>query len=301
MEPKFNHKIAQLLDKEQSENTRKAYRSDFEHFQHFCEGQQESSLPASVKTVMAYLSHCAEQFKPSVIKRRMAAIKNYHQAHTQTSPTDDLRVKRLFYAIKRDKGTAQASVKPILKKDIWEAIDTLDENTLKGLRDKCLLLIGFIGAFRRSELVDLDYEDLYFDEKGLTIHLHKSQPDALQEGDFKAIPFNKEQEKYCPVKAMQTWLAASGIRQGALFRGVNKGGHLNTKRISDKAVYLVVKQLLGKKFSAHSLRAGFIVQAKINGAEAHEIQRQTRHRSLFMIEQYTKVQSAWEDNAALKI
>ena len=198
--------------------------------------------------------------------------------------------------IKRTMGTHQKAKKPILINDLKLIINVInqDRNEIKKVKNKALLLIGFAGGFRRSELVSLDYEDLEFVQEGLKIFVKRSKTDQSGEGMTKAIPYF-ENKDYCPVLALKKWLEASKIKEGKIFN------------ISDKSVALIIKKytsLAGldeKKYAGHSLRSGFATSAAELGAEERSIMAMTGHKSTQMVRRYIQEADLFKNNALNKI
>ena len=224
-------------------NTRRAYRADWHDFTAWCEGHGRTALPAAPETVALYLTDLAGRRKTSTLQRRLSSISQAHQlaghaAHD--APTRHATVRAVWAGIRRAKGTAQAGKAPVLTADVRAMVATLPD-TLLGLRDRALLLLGFAGAFRRSELVGLDVGDLEAGRAGLAVTLRRSTTDQEGAGRKLGIPYGANPDT-CPARAVQEWLDASALRVGPLFRSVNRHEQVQPGRLSDKAVALVVKR-----------------------------------------------------------
>ena len=213
---------------------------------------------------------------------------------------------RLVWAgIRREKGIAQNHKKPTLTKHIREMVENLPVGLL-GVRDRALILLGFAGAMRRSELVGLDVCDVAFTDEGLVVMIRKSKTDQAGKGRKVGIPYG-ENLLTCPVRAVNEWIEEAEIEDGPLFRSVNKHGDVQETRLSDKAVALVVKRSLvaagktSRGFSAHSLRAGLITQAAMAGVSERAIQDQSGHKSLAVMRRYIRDGSLFRENAAAKV
>ena len=173
---------------------------------------------------------------------------------------------------------------------------------LKGIRDRALLLLGFAGAFRRSELVGLNVADLEFVDQGLIVHLRRSKTDQEGVGRKVAIPYARGSA--CPVKAAKDWLTAAGISEGPLFRPVTRHGHMAEERLSGHAVAKIVKAraaavgLNAKGYSGHSLRAGLITSAAMLGVSIWKIKAQSGHRTDAMVARYVRDADLFVNNAA---
>ncbi len=305
LSPTIEAKSAEYMSAAKSSNTLKAYQSDWQGFEQFCVLAGMESLPASPDTVVAYLVTLAEDHKVSTLERRIASISQAHQAAGFATPTSDIQVRVLMQGIRRTNGTSQTQKAPAVSADIKVMVSTLSNNLL-GIRDRALLLIGFSGAFRRSELVSLDVEDLTFSREGLIINIRKSKIDQEGNGRKVGIPYGSNCES-CPVRSLQLWLEESGITEGPVFRSVNRHGNLQTGRLSDKAVALVVKRcaeaagLDSSKYSGHSLRAGMATSAAAAGCSERKIMDQTGHRSTAMVRKYIRGGSLFLDNASASL
>jgi site-specific recombinase XerD len=289
-------------------NTRRAYRADWRDFTSWCEGHGRPALPAAPETVALYLTDLAGRCKTSTLQRRLSSIAQAHQlaghaAHD--SPTRHATVRAVWAGIRRAKGTAQAGKAPALTADVRAMVATLPD-TLLGLRDRALLLLGFAGAFRRSELVGLDVGDLEAGRAGLVVTLRRSKTDQEGEGRKLGVPYGAHPDT-CPVRAVQEWLDATGFREGPLFRSVNRHEQVQPGRLSDKAVALVVKRAAAAagrdpaRYAGHSLRAGLATAAAMAGASERSIMAQTGHRSERMVRKYIRDGQLFCDNAAAAV
>src|SRR5712671_920437 len=173
-------------------------------------------------------------------------------------------------------------------------------DNLAGLRDRALLLLGFAGAFRRSELVALDVADLEETEDGFKINIRRSKTDQESQGVTIAIARGVTT---CPVKAIKAWLQAAGISEGPLFRPVAKGGRLGTERLTDQSVCSIVKAyaerigLNATDFGAHSLRAGFLTSAARRGASVFKMRDVSRHKSMDVLQAYVRDADLFQNHA----
>jgi integrase len=284
--------------------TLRAYRSDWRDFEGWCSARGLTALPAEPETIALYLAERAESLKPATLTRRLAAISKAHAAARHDSPAS-LRhavVSEVLKGIRRTKGTAPACKAPLLVGQLKAALRDAREDLL-GTRDRALLLVGFAGAFRRSELVSLDVADIAFTDDGLVITLRRSKTDQEAEGRKIGIPHGSKHTT-CPVRALRAWLEAAGILDGPAFRSVNRHGKVGSERLSGRAVAIVVKraaELAGlepEAFAGHSLRAGLATSAAAAGASERSIMDQTGHRSVQMVRRYIRDGSLFRDNAA---
>jgi len=283
-----------------SRSTLKAYKTDWADFERWCERQPATALPATPETVACYISSMAEFHKASTITRRLSAISQLHQVKGFESPTKNEMVRSVLKGIRRTIGTTPDEKAPLVAADIREMVGRLPDTTI-GIRDRALLLLGFAGAFRRSELVGLNVEDLEFTDDGLVVILRKSKTDQERQGRKIGVPCLPASDA-CPVRAVRAWMEKSGIAAGPLFRSVICGGRVQEERLSDHAVALIVKRRLpaGKdsaKFAGHSLRAGFVTAAANGGASIKAIMQQTGHRSLETVMRYMRDASLFRGNA----
>jgi len=277
-----------------SDNTRTAYQADLKHFIDF-----GGTIPSTPEIISQYLAIHADTHKPATLARWLVSINKAHTSQNLPSPTTSDLVKATLRGIKRTVGTNQRQVAPVLKNNLLEMVNEL--TGVKGSRDRALLLIGFAGALRRSELVGLTYADVEFVEQGLVIHLRQSKTDQLGEGRKIAIPFARG--SVCAVLALKQWLELSGITEGPLFRPITRHGRVENAALSTQAVAVIVKErasavgLDAEKFSGHSLRAGLVTSAAQAGVSAWKIKQQTGHKSDAMLNRYIRDANIFVDNA----
>lgn len=294
------------IENSKAPNTRRAYQSDWNDFVDWCRHHRTTDLPASPETVALYLTDCAEGLKTSTLQRRLSTISQRHLTAGHESPTRHPVVRAVWQGIKREKGTAVQGKAPTLTADIRCMLDHLKPGKLLSVRDRCLLLLGFAGAMRRSELVGLDVEDVQDTGEGLVVTIRRSKTDQEGSGRKIGVPYGST-PLTCPVRAFRDWLAASGIETGPLFRAINRHGKMSATRLTDQVVARVVKRALmaagreAEKFAGHSLRAGLATQAALNGVNERAIQEQTGHKSLPIMRRYIRDGSLFHENAAAKI
>jgi integrase len=287
-----------------AENTLRGYRVDWKDFCAWCEGHGVCPLPASPETVAAYIADCAGRLKVGSIQRRLNAIAEAHKATGLESPTAAGMVKNTLKGIRRTLGTATAQKAPTLTDDIRAMVEATDPGLI-GARDRALVLLGFAGAFRRSELVGLDIEDCVFGKDGLTVTLRRSKTDQDGVGRKIGIPYGSNPET-CPVRTIQAWLEQAGISEGPVFRSLNRHGRIQSGRLSGIDVARVVKKLAHRagldpaKYAGHSLRAGHATAAAASGASERSIMNQTGHRSVQMVRRYIRDGSLFRENSAGK-
>ena len=208
----------------------------------------------------------------------------------------DHLVKRTMQGIRRTLGTKQRRVTALVKDDLLEIMVHIDQQApMKAARDKALLLIGFAGAFRRSELVALQYEDMTQFDGGVELLIRRSKTDQEGAGRTVFIPYARGSR--CPVKVLKNWLELAGIVAGPLFRPINRHDQVvGSKALTPQSVSLVVKASVrmmsgdeaAKMVAGHSLRAGFATQAAMVGLQPYQIREQTGHRSDVTLARYIR-------------
>ena len=298
--------VREYVRASKAENTLRGYQSDWRDFCAWCESHGGlRPLAAEADTVAAYIADCADRLKPGSIQRRLNAIAEAHKAAGLESPTHAAIVRNTLKGIRRTLGTAPAQKAAALTDDIRAMVDATDTGLI-GARDRALILLGFAGAFRRSELVGLDVEDCDFGKDGLIINLRRSKVDQEAVGRKIGIPYGSSPET-CPVRVLQACLEAASITTGPLFRSINRHGQLQPGRLSGIDVARVVKKLVTRagldpaKYAGHSLRAGHATAAAIGGASERSIMKQTGHRSVQMVRRYIREGSLFRENSAQKL
>lgn len=281
-------------------NTQRAYKSDLKQFKQWCRETGQSELPATASTLAAYVSHLADTHKWASINRKLAAISKLHELNNLDLPTKDKAFRAVMEGIKRTNGVRQKQAPAFKMKELKIVLQGIDTATNAGLRDKCLILLGFAGAYRRSELVSLNIEDVQFSDDGVIINLSKSKTNQYGEAEEKAFFYSPEAD-FCPIRNLKQWIGRLERSTGPLFVRVRKGDKITEERLNDMTVYETVKKYMGERYSAHSLRASFITIAKINGADDSEIMRQSKHKTSLMIQRYTRIEDIKQHNAATKL
>jgi len=301
----LQEQVRQFIQASKAENTLRGYQSDWRDFCGWCEAHSLSPLPALPETVAAYIAECAGRLKVGSIQRRLNAIAEAHKAMTLESPTHSPIVANTMKGIRRTLGTAANQKAPTLTDDIRAMVDATDAGLI-GLRDRALILLGFAGAFRRSELIGLDIEDCAFSRDGLTITLRRSKIDQQAVGRKIGIPYGANPET-CPVRVLQGWIEQAAITSGPLFRSINRHGQLQPGQLSGQDVARIVKKLAERtkldagKYAGHSLRAGHATAAAIAGASERSIMNQTGHRSVQMVRRYIREGNLFRENSAGKL
>ena len=298
------------LKSSKASNTIRAYKSDFNDFGAFCSKHGFKSLPTEPKILALYLTYLTNKdAKMSTLRRRLVSISMIHKHKGHYLDTKHPVIIENLMGIKRRKGSIQIGKKPILINHLKSIIHVINEQKIeeiKKLRDKSIILIGFGGGFRRTELISIDHEDLEFVPEGLKITIRRSKTDQLGEGMIKGLPYFAN-EIYCPVSSLKKWLEISKVKSGPIFRRFSKGSILTDKRLTDQSVVLLMKKYLNlagiesKNFAGHSLRAGFATVAAESGADERSIMAMTGHKTSQMVRRYIKEANIFKNNALNKI
>ncbi len=297
------------LKSSKANNTLRAYKSDFNDFGSFCAKHGFNSLPSEPKIVSLYLTHLSKNSKISTLKRRLVSISVVHKLKGHYLDTKHPIIVENLMGIKRLKGSIQKGKKPILINHLKSIINVIDEqniNDINKFRDKTIILIGFGGGFRRTELISIDHEDLEIVPEGLKITIKKSKTDQFGEGMTKGLPYFSN-ELYCPVTNLKKWLEISKIISGPIFRRFSKGSNLTEKRLTDQSVVLLIKKYLqlagidNNNFSGHSLRSGFATVAADSGADERSIMAMTGHKTTQMVRRYIREANIFKNNALKNI
>jgi site-specific recombinase XerD len=283
--------------------TVRAYTSDARVFQEWCARFGFRSLPASPEAVAGFIVHEAEEGRAaSTLGRRMAAIRHAHKLACLPDPTDDEGVRAALKGARRKVGIAPAQ-KAAATAEILAALLMRTPDTLTGKRDRALLALGFAGAFRRSELVALNVEDLRDDPEGLRVTVRRSKVDQEGRGFEKAVPHGRYIR---PVALVLEWLTAAGITEGPVFRAVSRSGNIRQGegvRLTTQAVADIIKRyttaagLDATAFGAHSLRAGYITSAAERGADLARIMDQSGHRDPRTVVGYIRRANAFKGHS----
>ena len=296
-----------FMESAKAPNTRRAYRSDWCHFESWCRSQGLAFLPATPETVTLYITALAPDHKPASLQRKLTSITKAHQAAGFPSPASlqHAVISETLKGIRRTVGTAQPGKEPLLTADVLNLLEALDDGLL-GRRDRALLLVGFAGGFRRSELVNFDVDDITETADGLVIRVRRSKTDPEGKGTTVALPYGSTAAT-CPVRSYRAWIAAAGITAGPAFRSVDRHGRVSPGRMNAGSVARLIKRaaeaagLDPAPYAGHSLRAGFATQAFLNGAAEVSIMRQTRHKSLNTLRKYIRDRSLFRDNPAARL
>lgn len=293
-----------------SENTKRAYQSDWLRFCEFCDELGHDTLPASPTTVVLYITQLAENdISVSTIIRNLTSISCAHKMSDQINPVKDDRVSRVMAGIRKTKGKPLKQAKAITWADLRKMVDKCDPSMI-GIRDAAILAIGWTAALRRSEIVALNLSDLEFCEEGIIVTIRRSKTDQMGIGKRIGIP--RSRDKFCPVDKIKGWYERRCEKtrieaDPPLFVGIGMAGATRwysdtfKERITSERVMGIVKKYaalarLSGHYSAHSLRRGLATEAGARAVPERIIKRQTRHQSLDVLRRYIDDGSIWTDN-----
>lgn len=279
-----------------SQNTRRAYQSDLRHFIAW-----GGSIPATAQIIAKYLADHATSLSMATLARRLVTIGKAHTMQGLTSPVNSELVRLTFRGVRHRHGRRQRQMTPVLRQDLLLMVGQLGDS-LRDQRDRALLLIGFAGAFRRSELVAINFTDIEWVPEGIVVILRRTKTDQEGKGRQVGIPYARG--AVCPVRALDGWLQTSGIKEGPIFRSVDRHGNVGSRALSGEAVTLIVKERAGaigldpKRYAGHSLRAGLATSAACSGVASWKIRDQTGHTSDAVLGRYIRESGLFIDNAA---
>ena len=283
-------------DGELAASTRSAYKKDLAAFKKWggtipCTGDLLAEYVAALSTSCAY----------ATIQRRVHAISYFHTRRSLPSPTTERPVKKAMRIATRSVGTAQRQAKPLTRRLLIRLCQSLGKSAIDR-RDRAVLLLGFAGGFRRSEIAALNITDLQFVDEGLLVKVRSSKTDQTKRGRTVAIP--KSSGAICAVTAVRRWLGICGTDEDALFRRCHRGGTVQADRLDSAYVAAIVKRRLSAigvdstLYSGHSLRAGLVTEAARAGVPAWKIKQQTGHKSDANLGRYIRDAELWQNNAA---
>jgi integrase len=309
---------ADFLSAAAADNTKRAYAGDFRHFVGWCDRESRTSMPATPEDIANYLAELATGSTgegadgdadaataaraTATIKRRVAAIRLAHKAAGHIDPTGHVVVERTLAGIVRTLGSRQDRSQPLTKQRLAQAVRAIDDGSLRSLRDRTLLLVGFAGAFRRSELVAIRVEDVTFSEAGVLVDVPRSKTDQAGHGRVKAIPRLPGPRRLCPARSLADWCDRSGVVAGPVFRGLTRAGDVRGTALHDGEVSRIVKRAVTaigldpSGFSGHSLRAGFVTTARAEGVPDHLVMSQTGHTDPRSLAIYTRPEDLFVAN-----
>ncbi len=303
-ESALESEVAELRSHSLSANSQRGYAADWTNFSAWCSAQGREALPASPDTAGLYMAYRSATLANASLTRAIAAIGRQHREAGFQSPTQDARFRQLMAGIRRKNRAPQDAKQALLVEDLFailKQIPGLGKSEAVEHRDRALLVIGFCGALRRSELVNIDVEDVRSAPEGIILTLRWSKTDQAAAGVEIGIPKGRKPAT-CPVTILRRWLDYAKIASGPIFRPVRQNGVVLNRRLTDASVALIVKRHVGHAgfaadaFSGHSLRAGLATSAAEAGQNEREIMNQTRHKSEKMVRRYIRKGSLFQGN-----
>lgn len=306
--------VKRLAENSISKSTKHVYKVCIKSFNEWClKKRVPSEFPISPELAAMYFADISKRLKVSSIRVAASALDFANKAAGGTSLRANNYIRLVLAGIYREKGFRQTQKKPVLTYHIKELAEELDKckalapsDSIRAARDKALLLLGFAGAFRRSELCALDLSDLFWSEEGIVIDIKRSKTDQHGRGRKIGICFGKN-ALTCPINAINDWLKVSGISSGAIFRPVTKSGSVRDQRLTPRSVALILKirfREIGKdavEFAGHSLRSGCITSAIQGGAEPLDVQKHTGHSNFDMLRRYIRDATVFKRNPTQKL
>lgn len=285
-----------------SNNTRKAYRSDIKHYE-----QWGGLLPATPEKVIQYLQAFADKLNSRTLSRRLIAIKHWHTYQGFPDPTTHPLVTKTMIGITRIHGKPKDKAPPLSPEDLIKMIEALSEtSTLIDIRDSAILQIGYFGALRRSEIVNIHYDHIQWHPEGIEILLPHSKTDQINEGQFCAIPYGNE--TLCPIKALEFWLKETGIQEGPIFRRIFKNNLLSDEALTPLSINHIIQRTAklakitqANDLSPHSLRRGLATNAARANASIKTIMRAGRWKQVNTVMEYIEASERFEDSAAASV
>lgn len=281
-----------------SESTQYTYQTYALRYQTWCYSMGVEALPALPETIVAYLMFLGNesQLKISSIKNHRKAIEHLHNIHGYHLDLAHPMIHNTWLGLMRTIGVKQHAVKALDCDTLHEVIAAIPKDTIRGIRDRALLLMGWYCAFRQSELVSIRVEDVTYHDEGIKIFLRRSKTDVYGQGETKAIKYNPDVEK-CPIHALKVWLDDVQITTGPIFRGVCNAGFVSTKEMGKSQVAIIIRRRmkeyyiaqgygvikasdLADKYAGHSLRRGFVTSTYLKGATDTQIMKTTGHKSV---------------------
>jgi site-specific recombinase XerD len=273
-------------------STKRAYTADWATFSEWCRRNKVPNLPAAPQVVAAFIADRAKDVRPSTLRRALAAIAKMHKVAGHPSPCASEPVPATIKGIERTHGSAVHGKAPADLAAVERMVQAFPPTTIDGLRNRALLLVGFAGAFRRSELVALVVDDLDWSDEGVVITVQRSKTDQRGEGMTKALPFVKD--GVCAATALKAWLVAGGVKHGPVFRPMNRNGEPKPVPLNAQSVALIIKvacEKMGmdpKKYSGHSLRSGHVTEARSRGVSDADTMSVTGHKRVETLNTYDK-------------
>lgn len=278
-----------------------SYEDSWRRFAAWCVRAELSALPASSETVALWAtSMLVAGLKVTTVALRISGVVHWHRKAGYSSPSGP-EVRKLLNGARRLRRETPRQKRALTVEQLRRVSRALDAQTAMGLRDRAVFVLGFAGAFRRSELSALDLADVSFVSKGLLIHLRGSKTDPLGRGRDVGIAAG-DCAATCPVRTLRAWLDRRGARPGAMFVAIHTGDQITKRRIGPNGIVDIIKRgverigLDGHNYAGHSLRSGCITAAAENGASELAIMQRSGHKSVQMVHRYVRPVTAFSVN-----
>lgn len=291
--PEQKKEVTDAVRASRADATWRAYRADWQDWEAWAKANATTVIPASVASVCAFLAERGKTHSIATLEGRLSGIAQAHRMRNLPSPTHDPQVRMVMAGLRRKKGVIPNRKAAADLDVVRKLLTAFDRKTVGGVRDAALVLLGFAGAFRRSEICALEVRDLDFRPEGVLVLIRRSKTD--QEGKGRLVPIQKAPDpEICAVEALRRWIAAGKLTDGPVFRGLTKWGTLRKTALSPQIVAMTVQGAAQKvgldptTFGAHSLRAGHVTQALSVGASDRSVQEMTGHRNSAMLDIYKR-------------
>lgn len=286
-----------------SERTRAAYADQWRWFEAWCAEHEERALPVAPIVLAGYLTARADEgWKANSLGQALAAVTHEHVKAGLPSPRAHPEFVEMWRGLRKSVGTRPEQKAPLSADWLREMLQVLPDG-IRGVRDRAILLVGFAGGFRRSELSALTLDDVQFHPQGVELLVRRSKTDQAGRGQIKVIAYG-DNPSTCPVRALEDWLELAALSEGPLFRPIDRHENIRARALTAHSIARLVKEsarLAGldeRRFSGHSLRAGFVTSATLGGAPEAAVMDQTGHRSVEMVRRYTRRLDAWKKPAS---
>jgi integrase len=285
--------------------TLRAYRTCLAAFDDWCRQHGEPSLPARPAVVAVFLAEIAMSRSVSTVEKHLAALSTAHRLLKLRPPSTDPEVREVLAGIRRVKGVRPCGKNAITVKQLRGVVESMPSSPL-GVRNRAILMVGFAGALRRSEIVALHLKDLDFSDDGVTLLVRRSKTDQDGHGHLVGLPYGSNRIT-CPVRSLRAWIESVHIESGPVFRSLGRSEWPSATALTGEMVCIMLKSGLARvgidpaPFGAHSLRSGFITAASAAGIDPVRIAKHTGHKSLGSLSQYIRVGSLFQHNVAAEL
>ncbi len=276
-----------------SDNTRASYLAMYRLFVNWCQQNNRQSMPCSDETLAVYITYLAESGKLGSIDVSIVAIDKCHKDCGLSITGDREIYRRVRRGILRVNPRVISRVKPILYQCLISVCRNLNPRSIKDMRDRAILTLGFFGGLRRSEIVALNIYDVDFTDSGMEVTLMKSKSSKVP---VKRYLTYMNEQSICPIWAMRELLlyliTDPKTKDTSIFRQYHTG-----ERLSSHAIAVMIKERFGNGYSGHSLRRGLITSLSEKGVNMNEIKKISRHKNLESVSQYVEVVEGYQKSS----